>query len=214
MSEENKLRIHAQIRPEEAKAEPEPRPIRWRSRPHPDARRGFRAKKAVKEPKPKLSFGDRLLRNSALACAALLAILAVGNIDQPWARQASETVRQALTMRIDLDESIGGLSFVKDLMPESALVFLNLSGESELAVPASGELSHAYSDAQPWLLFACGEGSEVVAVARSEAEEDDLPEESDASVSADLEEGEAPAEAASDLDMDIPETTDTPEDEL
>ena len=163
MSEENKLRIHAQIRPEEAKAEPEPRPIRWRSRPHSDARRGFRAKKAAKEPKPKLSFGDRLLRNSALACAALLAILAVGNIDQPWARQASETVRQALTMRIDLDESIGGLSFVKDLMPESALVFLNLSGESELAVPASGELSHAYSDAQPWLLFACGEGSEVVA---------------------------------------------------
>ncbi len=58
------------------------------------------------------------------------------------------------------------------------------------------------------------EGSEVVAVARSEAEEDDLPEESDASVSADLEESEAPAEAASDLDMDIPETTDTPEDEL
>ena len=58
------------------------------------------------------------------------------------------------------------------------------------------------------------EGSEVVAVARSEAEEDDLPEESDASVSADLEEGEAPAEAASDLDMDIPETPDTPEDEL
>ena len=58
------------------------------------------------------------------------------------------------------------------------------------------------------------EGSEVVAVARSEAEEDDLPEESDASVSADLEEGEAPAEAASDLDMDIPEAPDTPEDEL
>ena len=58
------------------------------------------------------------------------------------------------------------------------------------------------------------EGSEVVAVARSEAEEDDLPEESDASVSADLEEGEAPAEAASDLDMDIPETTESPEEEL
>ena len=58
------------------------------------------------------------------------------------------------------------------------------------------------------------EGSEVVAVARSEAEEDDLPEESDASVSADLEEGEAHADAASDLDMDIPEAPDTPEDEL
>ena len=58
------------------------------------------------------------------------------------------------------------------------------------------------------------EGSEVVAVARSEAEEDDLPEESDASVSDAPEEGEAPADAASDLDMDIPETTESPEDEL
>ena len=53
------------------------------------------------------------------------------------------------------------------------------------------------------------EGSEVVAVARSEAEEDDLPEESDAPQAE-----EAPAQADSDLDMDIPETTDTPEDEL
>ena len=58
------------------------------------------------------------------------------------------------------------------------------------------------------------EGSEVVAVARSEAEEDDLPEESDASVSDAPQAEEAPADAASDLDMDIPETTDTPEDEL
>ncbi len=58
------------------------------------------------------------------------------------------------------------------------------------------------------------EGSEVVAVARSEAEEDDFPEESDASVSDAPQAEEAPAEAASDLDMDIPETTDTPEDEL
>ena len=58
------------------------------------------------------------------------------------------------------------------------------------------------------------EGSEVVAVARSEAEEDDLPEESDASVSEAPQAEEAPADAASDLDMDIPEATDTPEDDL
>ena len=58
------------------------------------------------------------------------------------------------------------------------------------------------------------EGSEVVAVARSEAEEDDLPEESDASVSEAPQAEKAPAQADSDLDMDIPETTDTPEDEL
>ena len=58
------------------------------------------------------------------------------------------------------------------------------------------------------------EGSEVVAVARSEAEEDDLPEESDASVSEAPQAEEAPAQADSDLDMDIPEAPDTPEDEL
>ena len=58
------------------------------------------------------------------------------------------------------------------------------------------------------------EGSEVVAVARSEAEEDDLPEESDASVSDAPEAEEAPAQADSDLDMDIPETTESPEEEL
>ena len=58
------------------------------------------------------------------------------------------------------------------------------------------------------------EGSEVVAVARSEAEEDDLPEESDASVSEAPQAEEAPAQADSDLDMDIPETTESPEEEL
>ncbi len=58
------------------------------------------------------------------------------------------------------------------------------------------------------------EGSEVVAVARSEAEEEELPEESDANVSDASQAEEAPAEASSDLDMDIPETADTPEDEL
>ena len=112
-----------------------------------------------------LTFSDRLLRNSALACAMLLGILAVGNIDQPWARSASESVQRALTMRIDLDETIGELSFVRDLMPESALVFLNLSGESELAVPTDGELLHPFSDAQPWLVFESIPGSEVIAIA-------------------------------------------------
>ena len=48
----------------------------------------------------------------------------------------------------------------------------------------------------------------------SEAEEDDLPEESDASVSEAPQAEKAPAQADSDLDMDIPEAPDTPEDEL
>ena len=125
MSEDHgKLRIHAQITPE-AESIPEAKArVRWRCVPHP------RQKGQPGASREKQSFGDRLLRNSALACALLLAVLAMGNINQPWARQASETIERALTMHIDLDESIGKLTFVRDLMPESALVFLNLSGDN------------------------------------------------------------------------------------
>ena len=163
MSEEkSKLRIHAQITPTESAAPPpsSTQRVRWRSIPHPAQRKGREPRE-----KQKLTFGDRLLRNSALACALLLAILAMGNINQPWARSTSEAVERALTMHIDLDESIGSLSFVRNLMPESALVFLNLSGESELAVPVEGEVSHAYSESQPWLMFSCTIGTDVVAAA-------------------------------------------------
>lgn len=162
MSEEKKrLRIHAQIRPEtEAKTEPTPQPIRWRSLPHP-----LQRSRPFPKEGEKLTFSDRMLRNSALACALLLAVLAMGNINQPWARSISQSVQQALTMRIDLDDSIGSLSFVRRIMPESALVFLNLSGESELKKPVNGELTHSFADAQPWLTFECPAGSEVYAPA-------------------------------------------------
>lgn len=137
-------------------------PIYWKCLPHPLQRRGLRR---AGSPRPKLSAGDRMLRNTAVACALLLGVLALGNIRQPWAMRASETVQRALTMHIDLDSSIGRLSFVRDWMPESALVFFNLDGGAELAAPVSGELKHAYSDDQPWLLFACPEDSPVCAAA-------------------------------------------------
>ena len=113
----------------------------------------------------RLSFQERLLRNSFLACAVLLGILALGNIQQPWAIRASEGIEQALTMKVDLDQSLGQLSFVKNIMPESALVFFNLSGDHELHAPVQGNLTHAYSDSQPWLMFECTEGAPVCAAA-------------------------------------------------
>lgn len=137
-------------------------PIYWKCLPHPLQRRGLRR---AGSPRPKLSAGDRMLRNTAVACALLLGVLALGNIRQPWAMRASETVQRALTMHIDLDSSIGRLSFVRDWMPESALVFFNLDGGAELAAPVAGELKHVYSDDQPWLLFACPEDSPVCAAA-------------------------------------------------
>lgn len=153
MSEsKNRLNIHAQIQPPTHEPTPTVAPRKHRH---------FFIRKHIE--RPKLTFSDRLIRNSALSCALLLAILAMGNLNQPWAKRISEGVERALTMHIDLDESIGQLSFVREIMPESALVFLNLSGEPELKQPVSGELTHAYSASQPWLMFGCAEGSAVVA---------------------------------------------------
>lgn len=113
----------------------------------------------------KLSFQERLLRNSCIACALLLGILALGNIQQPWSIKASETIEKALTMEIDLDKSLGQMHFVQKLMPESALVFFNLNGDSELMPPVQGKQSHEYSETQPWLMFLAEAGSPVCAAA-------------------------------------------------
>ena len=115
--------------------------------------------------KTRLSFQERLLRNSCLACAVLLGMLALGNLNHPLAQKASRTIQQALTMEIDLDHSLGQLQFVQKLMPESALVFFNLSGDSELLPPVQAETSHAYSPNQPWLMFASKAGDPVCACA-------------------------------------------------
>lgn len=113
--------------------------------------------------RPGTRFGNRLLRNSAIACAVLLGILALGNVRQPWAEKAAEGIEKALSMRIDLDDSIGELTFVKRIMPESALVFLNVNGAAGMAQPTGTEPTHPWSSLQPWLMYD-GENSPVYAV--------------------------------------------------
>ena len=162
MSDTGTLRIHARVRPSEAKGaapgtETKP-PIRIKAQQRP-------ARGKIHRPRAPLTRSERLMRNSAYACALMLAILALGNVDEPWAKKASDSVEQALTMHIDLDESIGALQFVKNLMPESALVFMNLSGDSALVRPVEGPLAHTWTNLQPWLMFSCPDGSEVCASA-------------------------------------------------
>lgn len=115
--------------------------------------------------KTRLSFQERLLRNSCLACAVLLGVLALGSINHPFAKKAANHIEHALTMEIDLDKSLGQLSFVQKLMPESALVFFNLSGKNELLLPVQAEISHTWSPNQPWLMFDCAVGMPVCACA-------------------------------------------------
>lgn len=146
MAENSTLQIHTQLRPEDAS-------IREEKVSAPKRARRFRREQRTR---PRLTRGERLLRNSAIACAALLGVLALGNLDAPWAVKARDGVRQALTMRIDLDDSLGELTFVRNLMPESALVFLNVSGGGAMVLPVDGDVTHPWSALQPWTLFEGG----------------------------------------------------------
>ena len=141
MSENSTLRIHTQIRPEARKSASAPVCQRKRRR--------------VRERAP-LTHSDRLLRNSAIACALLLGILTLGNLRQPWAEKAAQGIERALTMHINLDDSIGELTFVRQIMPESALVFLNVSGGAGMTRPCDGAVVHPWSAMQPWLAFEDG----------------------------------------------------------
>lgn len=131
-------------------------------------RAAMRSGKPRARARAKMSFSERLLRNSAVACALMLGILAVRNLDVPWARAAMGGIEQALTMRIDLDESLGKLTFVRALMPESVLVFFDLSNQSVYERPVDGTLTQVYSQERPWLEFECPEGSEVKAAEAGE----------------------------------------------
>lgn len=128
-----------------------PPQVEWKSIPMPQVTRR------------RLSYGERLLRNSAIACALLFAILSLRNIDQPWAQTASSAVERALTVDFDVDETLGELQFVKRFLPESTLVFWNLSGEDRLKKPVEGALLHDYSAEQPWYTFVARAGEDVSA---------------------------------------------------
>lgn len=122
-----------------------------------------RAKPKTIKPQKKAGFSERLLRNTAIACALLLGILTVRNIDAPWSQAAMTGIETALTMRIDPDSSLGRLSFVQSMIPESTLVFFNMSDTDPVA-PVDGDVIHEYIAGQPWTLYSCDEGADVRSV--------------------------------------------------
>ncbi|MDR0928986.1 MAG: M23 family metallopeptidase [Oscillospiraceae bacterium] len=114
-----------------------------------------------------LGFAERMLRNTALSVAMLLCVLAVQSLNTPGAQSVTGALSDMVTM--DLNESLGSLRFVSNLMPESAQVFWNLGAERHLA-PSDGEVAHAFSAQEPWLGYGAGEvrasaAGEVMSVA-------------------------------------------------
>lgn len=124
----------------------------------PEGEKG-KEKKSVRR-RRKLNFSERLLRNTAISCALLLGILAVRNINAGWSRATVRGLESALTMRIDPDNGLGGMEFMKNIMPEASLVFFNISGSAPAQV-VSGDVEHVFSESQPWTTYTCGDEAEV-----------------------------------------------------
>lgn len=94
--------------------------------------------------------GQKLLRNTSIACALVMCVMALASIDAPWSKNAVEAVSNAVTMTVNLDDTLGRLNFVKEWMPEAALVFWNMGTENSIARPVSAPLTHEFSTGQPW----------------------------------------------------------------
>ena len=165
-----RLRIHTEQRPE-IETPPEETNIPEKdvqavesTRMKKTRRKGRNAAGRRRERGEQLTHAERLVRNAALSCALFLSVMAVRNIDQPWSRQATEGIRQAMTMSVDWDETLGELSFVRALVPDTALVFLNLGSGARLSRPVQGDVTHEYTEQQPWMEYRCEGVQPVCAV--------------------------------------------------
>lgn len=114
-----------------------------------------------------LGFGERMLRNTAVCIALLLCVLAVQGLDYPIAQTVSAELHNWVTM--DLDENLGSLKFVQNLLPDAALVFWHIGESNTYAHPVFGtSLSHAWAETEPWLVYSPDQQTDVTASAAGE----------------------------------------------
>lgn len=104
------------------------------------------------EPIAKEKKNKRLLRTT-LVLAAVCLCLGTGALLNPWPE--SQTVMSMLTTDFQYDETLGRLQFVSNILPESAMVFLDGAGEESTLLPTQAEISHSWSQAEPWMEFRC-----------------------------------------------------------
>ena len=113
----------------------------------------------------KKSFVESLTRNVAVAAALLLFVVAVRNAAIPEAKDVFTAVKDSVNM--NLDETLGKLSFVSNLLPESALVFWNNADTVEVTAPVHGDVVHTFTEDEPYIGL-LGVSSDVHAAADGE----------------------------------------------
>ncbi len=167
----NGLKLHTNIVPEDSAAAIKDKPesgVRWRVVKRSGARRIRVARKPRirqgRDRTRRAPLSERLLRNTAVACALLLTVMAMRNLDTPFTNTVTDALSRVVSMDFRLDESLGKLSFVENIVPESALVFLNIQGGGRESLPVEGETAHEWSREQPWVEYITRDSSPVRSV--------------------------------------------------
>lgn len=128
-------------------------------------------------PKRKSASGVRLKRNALFFSAVLLCAVG-GTLFATKGTDAVQYVMAHVTAGFEFDESIGRLHYVRNVLPESVMVFLT-SNEDALTVwqPSETEACHVWTEQEPWIEYrsdgkvmnACEEG-EVMSIVRNNAD--------------------------------------------
>lgn len=127
--------------------------------------------------KSKSTSGMRLKRNAVFFSAMLLCAVG-GAFFATRGTDAVQSVMSHVTAGFEYDESIGRLHYVRNMLPESVMVFLT-SSEDALTVqqPSETETCHAWTEQEPWIeyrsdgkrMISC-EAGEVMSVVRNNAD--------------------------------------------
>ena len=108
-------------------------------------------KDAVKKKSP--HYEQRLLKKG-LPLAAV--VLCLGTAVALHMRGGDSAVMSHVSAGFEYDNTLGRLQFVSNILPESAMVFLNGSDEVvSVIAPVQEEAVHAWSQTEPWLEYAC-----------------------------------------------------------
>lgn len=133
------------VRPRESKA--------WAGRQSFSSVTSSRPAVSARGPRPRGRNEETIPQNNPLmikiAVSVLLAlvILLLNYIQLPFTQAIVGHVRTALTQEFDLDETLGKLKFVGDILPdEIKAVFGENSGQPVFATPARGELIHVFGE--------------------------------------------------------------------
>lgn len=97
----------------------------------------------------------RLLRNTVIFAAVSLC-LGTGTLYAVNHPEQTQAVMGHVTAGFEYDHTLGRIQFVSNILPESAMVFLQSSGDVQrVSMPTEATVSHPWTPDEPWMEYAC-----------------------------------------------------------